>query len=163
MKLLGVAQSIICSPMELVKTRLQIQQQQVLKGPWACLSHIYRAEGLRGVFRGLSVTALREGPGVGAYFLIYEFLTRSNDNAPISTLHMLMAGGLAGSGSWLLAYPVDVIKTRLQVSYIPYIFSISVKMSLACVGTLFLLVLSLRQCPGDCSYLLPFARFLHII
>lgn len=135
--------------MELIKTRLQVQQQQIFKGPWACLTHIFRAEGLRGVFRGLSVTALREGPGVGAYFLIYEYLTRSNNNAPISTFHMLMAGGAAGSGSWLLAYPVDVIKTRLQVRIIPYGFSISVKMSLGGWVRVFFWVYLYGQCPGD--------------
>jgi Mitochondrial carrier protein len=29
---------------------------------------------------------------------------------------MLVAGGLAGAGSWLSVYPVDVLKSRIQVS-----------------------------------------------
>lgn len=111
----GLLQSFICSPMEMVKTRIQIQNDNLYKSPMECLSHIYKTEGFRGVFRGLNITLLREGPGFGSYFVCYEYLTRKETNEPISTFHMLMAGGTAGAFSWLLAYPVDVIKSRIQV------------------------------------------------
>lgn len=32
-----------------------------------------------------------------------------------SSFHILMAGGLAGVFSWLVTFPIDVIKTRMQV------------------------------------------------
>lgn len=111
----GLFQSFICSPMEMVKTRIQIQSGNQYKSPMDCLSHIYKTEGFRGVFRGLNITLLREGPGFGSYFVAYEYLTRRESTEPISTFHMLMAGGTAGALSWLLAYPVDVIKSRIQV------------------------------------------------
>lgn len=112
----GIAQTPICSPMELAKTRLQLQSSSGLQfsGPVQCLRYIYRNEGFRGVFKGLGVTFLREAPGYGIYFLTYEALTRSNSTAPISTFQMLMAGGLAGTSSWIFTYPIDVIKSRLQ-------------------------------------------------
>lgn len=58
----GLAQSFICSPMELVKTRLQLQDnlpKGALKfsGPMQCTRSIWRNEGFRGVFRGLGITA----------------------------------------------------------------------------------------------------------
>lgn len=79
-----------------------------------------KAEGLRGIFRGLGTTILREVPGFGTYFFAYEFMTRSTGEngecgPPVSTLHMLLAGGFSGTLSWVLTYPIDVVKTRLQV------------------------------------------------
>ncbi|XP_046418929.1 mitochondrial basic amino acids transporter isoform X1 [Neodiprion virginianus] len=112
----GIAQSPVCSSMELAKTRLQLQTGNgpQFSGPVHCLRHIYRNEGFRGIFKGLGVTFLREAPGYGIYFFTYEALTRSSSPAPISTFNMLMAGGLAGTASWIVTYPVDVIKSRLQ-------------------------------------------------
>lgn len=112
----GIAQSPVCSPMELAKTRLQLQSSTGVQftGPLQCLRYIYRNEGFRGVFKGLGVTFLREAPGYGIYFTTYEALTRSDSPTPISTFQMLMAGGLAGTASWIATYPIDVIKSRLQ-------------------------------------------------
>lgn len=63
----GLAQSIVCSPMELVKTRIQLQDtiktKTHYKGPMDCFSTIWRTEGYRGIFRGLGITALRDVPG----------------------------------------------------------------------------------------------------
>lgn len=63
----GLAQSFICSPMELAKTRLQVQEdfatKHKFKGPLQCLNHIFRTEGFRGIFRGLGITAMRDVPG----------------------------------------------------------------------------------------------------
>lgn len=101
--------------MEMVKIRLQTQKTSIYKNSLDLLSHIYKKEGYRGVFRGLNITILREAPGFGSFFACYEYLTKTQNSEPISTPHMLMAGGTAGAVSWLLAYPVDVIKTRVQV------------------------------------------------
>lgn len=108
----GFAQSALCSPMELAKTRIQIQGYG---SPIKCLRDIHAVEGFRGVFKGLGITVIREVPAFSSYFVTYELLTRNSDNAPVSTLRTLLAGGLAGTASWVLTYPIDVIKSRLQV------------------------------------------------
>ncbi|XP_058809483.1 mitochondrial basic amino acids transporter [Phymastichus coffea] len=113
----GIAQAPVCSPIELAKTRLQLQEsssssQRRFSGPLQCLRHIHRTEGLRGVFSGFWITLLREAPSLGVYFATYEALTHSD--TPISTCHMLVAGGLAGTASWVMSYPIDVVKSRLQ-------------------------------------------------
>jgi hypothetical protein len=82
-------------------------------------SQVVKTEGLRGIFRGLGATICREVPGFGIYFFAYELMTRSaGDNGeprpPVSTLHMLLAGGVSGTLSWVLTYPIDVVKSRLQ-------------------------------------------------
>lgn len=112
----GLAQTPVSSPIELAKTRLQLQSsfQSDSRGPIQCLRNIYKKEGYRGVFKGLSITFLREGPSYGVYFVTYEMLTKTSSKQPISTPHMLLAGGLAGTASWVISYPIDVIKSRIQ-------------------------------------------------
>ncbi|KAK9303324.1 hypothetical protein QLX08_004924 [Tetragonisca angustula] len=115
--LAGLAQSPICSPIELAKTRMQLRASSngtQFSGPMDCLRYTYEHEGYRGVFRGLNVTLLREVPSFGTYFLTYEILTRTPDNAPVSTPCMLLAGGLAGTASWTVSYPLDLVKSRIQ-------------------------------------------------
>lgn len=107
----GFAQSAFCSPMELAKTRIQLLGHG---NPLKCLKDIHAVEGLKGVFKGLPITVLREVPGFSTYFVTYELLTRKNDDVPVSTVRMLFAGGFAGTASWILTYPIDVVKSRLQ-------------------------------------------------
>lgn len=66
------------------------------RNPLECLKSIYQKNGLRGVYRGLNITILRDIPAFGSYFMAYEFFTRRNDDLPVSTYTMLWAGGLAG-------------------------------------------------------------------
>lgn len=112
----GLAQSLICSPIELAKTRLQLQMDvigaQKFKGPVQCLSYIYQCEGIRGLFKGLNATALRDIPGFALYFVSYEYLIRLKKDAGI--MYTLFAGGTAGMCSWLFTIPIDVAKSRLQ-------------------------------------------------
>ncbi|XP_034018219.1 mitochondrial basic amino acids transporter-like [Thalassophryne amazonica] len=120
----GGIQCIICCPMELAKTRMQMQgtgekksSKKVYKNSLDCLLRIYRKEGLWGVNRGMVTTLVREVPGFGVYFLAYDLLTRSlgcEPNAPFLIPKLLFAGGMAGIFSWLSSYPADVIKSRLQ-------------------------------------------------
>lgn len=109
----GFVQSFLCSPMELAKTRSQISDGS--KPPLLCLKELYQQNGTRGIFRGLTTTILREVPAFGSYFLTYEYLTRSDDPNPVSTLSMLISGGIAGTVSWVVVYPIDVIKSRMQI------------------------------------------------
>lgn len=63
----GICQSFVCSPMELAKTRLQLSKQIdsgiKFSGPVHCLRHIFKTEGIRGTFKGLVATILRDIPG----------------------------------------------------------------------------------------------------
>ncbi|XP_076321531.1 mitochondrial basic amino acids transporter-like isoform X1 [Tachypleus tridentatus] len=126
----GTVQSIICSPMELAKTRMQLQGQRAVKtrflhstkllysysSPLDCLVKSFRMEGTRGIFRGLGCTVLRDAPGFAACFGAYEVLVRFFSDAEnnINTCGLLLAGGLAGTFSWVVSYPMDLVKSRLQ-------------------------------------------------
>ncbi|XP_068803129.1 mitochondrial basic amino acids transporter [Struthio camelus] len=120
----GAIQCVICCPMELAKTRMQLQgtgeyklKMKNYKNSLDCLIKIYRKEGLRGINRGMVSTLMRETPSFGFYFLTYDCLTRylgceAEDSYVIPKL--LFSGGMSGIVSWLSTYPVDVIKSRLQ-------------------------------------------------
>ena len=123
----GAIQSLLLSPVELVKIRLQLQRRNYggtqptncPKGPMSVIKSIWKTEGLRGIYRGLTITALRDAPAHGVYFWTYEYMReqlhpgcRKSGQESLTT--MLMAGGLAGVASWVCCYPLDVVKTRLQ-------------------------------------------------
>ncbi|KAI3759675.1 hypothetical protein L6452_07666 [Arctium lappa] len=119
----GAIQSLMLSPIELIKIRLQlqtrVQHDHAERGPVSVAKNILRTEGWRGIYRGLTITALRDAPSHGFYFWTYEFMReklhpgcRKSGQESFDT--MLVAGGLAGVASWVCCYPLDVVKTRLQ-------------------------------------------------
>jgi len=118
----GLTQSFVCSPLELTKTRLQLQAERGgplrYKGALHCLREILRAEGPRGVARGQLCTIFRETPAFGTYFVSFEVAARAFSGCSTSdgagSGAILMAGGIAGMSSWLVSYPVDVVKSRIQ-------------------------------------------------
>ncbi|CAK7356684.1 unnamed protein product [Dovyalis caffra] len=123
----GAIQSILLSPVELIKIRLQLQNKShanlhvaaTHKGPLSVAKSIVKAEGLKGIYRGFVITVLRDAPAHGVYFWTYEYMREQfhpgcRKNCQESLRTMLAAGGLAGVASWLCCYPLDVVKTRLQ-------------------------------------------------
>jgi solute carrier family 25 carnitine/acylcarnitine transporter 20/29 len=128
----GSVQAFICSPIELVKTRLQMQgigQQRKLftlsthlyKGPIDCLKKSYQRRGFRhGVMRGLSMTLARDIPSFAAYFPAWKFFvstfSSSGKEADMPMYMSLLGGGFTGIAAWTVSYPFDVIKSRYQAS-----------------------------------------------
>ncbi|CAO2205104.1 unnamed protein product [Urochloa humidicola] len=120
----GALQTLILSPVELVKIRLQLEAAgHHHHGPVDMARDILRREGLRGIYRGLTVTALRDAPAHGVYFWTYEYARErlhpgcrrgGGGGGGESLATMLVSGGLAGVASWVCCYPLDVVKSRLQ-------------------------------------------------
>jgi solute carrier family 25 carnitine/acylcarnitine transporter 20/29 len=97
----GLLQLVVVVPVELVKCKLQVQQDSVkitigakaraavaaqaaahpppvaalgaplYSGPWDCVKQLYRARGIPGLFAGGWVTAWRDVPAYAAWFLAY--------------------------------------------------------------------------------------------
>jgi len=78
-------------PVELIRIRLQTQpvEKKIYSGPIDCIRQIYKAGGIRALYRGLGATVAREGHGMGylqklvkqhadlrMYFLTYESLVK---------------------------------------------------------------------------------------
>lgn len=80
----------------------------------------FKAEGPRGLYRGLGITLLRDFPSFAGYFFVYEGSKRLvakrqlKTESDLTTVELLLCGGLAGFGAWLPCYPQDVLKSRIQ-------------------------------------------------
>lgn len=133
----GAAQCLVLVPTDVVKVRMQIdagraaasaiasanraaspEHQRQFSGSVDCAYKIFSREGFRGMYKGLFVTAMRELPSIGCYFTVYKLMRENMDGRlpgwPV--VSTLIAGGLAGCASWSVVYPLDVIKTNIQVS-----------------------------------------------
>ncbi|KAE9551961.1 hypothetical protein FO519_004837 [Halicephalobus sp. NKZ332] len=110
-------------PVELVKTKLQVQlvSQVDVKakyhGPWDCTRTLYKSGGIRALYHGGSVMAFRDLFGNLFYIPVYELLYREFHKRDMNnSLSQIIAGGTAGSISWLSVCPVEVVKNKIQTS-----------------------------------------------
>ena len=89
------------------------------RGPVDCVRKIYQTRGLRGLYQGLPITALRDIAGYPFYFGPYElmitcFTPAGESRQKVDAPRLILAGGLAGTVSWTVIFPLDVVKSRLQ-------------------------------------------------
>jgi solute carrier family 25 carnitine/acylcarnitine transporter 20/29 len=119
--LAGCVRAVIATPVEQVKSRLQVQyadpKSKVYSGPIDCMRQLVRNNGIRGLFKGFQSTLIF-GTSLSVYFASYEWYNRTiRVNFPdkvSNSLRQFVSGGMAGTTLWLVAFPVDVIKSRMQ-------------------------------------------------
>ena len=122
----GFVQSFVCAPMELVKLHTQHQamgKASSYRGNWATLKSIYYSKGIPGCFQGLWITVLRDTPAFATYFASYHgqmhYISRrkgiSRDELSKILLYPFVCGGTTGIITWSVNYPVDLVKTRIQL------------------------------------------------
>lgn len=134
----GLVQGIVICPMEHVKCRLQVQSAKgspdtLYKGPVQAARKILSGHGITGLYRAWWVTAWREVPAFGTYFAFYDFakdrinsflakqagIVDDGENAENHShkwAASALAGGSTGALTWLMIYPFDIIKTRIQTA-----------------------------------------------
>jgi len=115
----GLATWVVSTPTELIKCRAQ-----VAASPPSSLEiarRVWRAEGVRGLYFGGTVTALRDSIGYGFYFWSYQLATQwlaAGPGQQVSpqqeAVKVLVCGGVSGIVTWASIFPLDVIKTRVQ-------------------------------------------------
>lgn len=108
-------------PFDLVKCQLQVDRAKAsgaeFKGMVDCAARIMRGRGIVGLYRGTLITSLRDSWTTGLYFVIFEALEdHLPGRAPGLNSHgsTLVAGGVAGTVTWALAFPIDVVKSKVQ-------------------------------------------------
>ncbi|KAJ3114496.1 hypothetical protein HDU96_002010 [Phlyctochytrium bullatum] len=84
------------------------------------MNHIVALKGVPGLFSGYQWHLARDGTGTALYFGIYEvtkkFLVSSLNEGlgvPVQFVHMA-SGGFAGTASWLVLFPIDMVKSVIQ-------------------------------------------------
>lgn len=100
----GSLQAFIACPMEYVKLQRQLNVKLNVK---------FKVNDVKRLYKGLTMTMIRDGLGFASYFSVFNALTHSNSH---SFGGILVIGGLTGSLSWFISYPFDVIKTHIQIN-----------------------------------------------
>ena len=114
----GVALSPVISVLELLKCRQQISRQVPQPPLRSVLSQLLHAEGLRGLCCGYSACLPRNICGNGTMFGLFELMKAYVDNrwAPSGLskgVACICCSIVAGASSWLVVFPIDVVKTNI--------------------------------------------------
>ncbi|XP_059412851.1 mitochondrial ornithine transporter 1-like isoform X1 [Carassius carassius] len=126
----SIFSSLASCPTELVKCRLQAMHEMEASGKiasgqkstvWSVVKNVLRTNGPLGFYQGLPTTIVREIPGYFCFFGGYE-LSRSmfaqhmgRDKEHIGVVPLMFSGGFGGACLWLVVYPIDCVKSRIQV------------------------------------------------
>ncbi|KAJ8073808.1 mitochondrial ornithine carrier protein [Marasmius tenuissimus] len=128
--LAGMVSELFEYPFDLAKVRLQSQLlsagQPTFKGPLDCLVKTWKEEGVRGLYRGLTVPLVGSMAETAAIFLaynsfqnaIYRYYGQSpsdGNREPLSITQLgLAAAGAGAMGSFIIT-PIELVKCKLQV------------------------------------------------
>ncbi|KAL6051686.1 hypothetical protein QOT17_019044 [Balamuthia mandrillaris] len=119
----GITALVATYPLELVRARLSIQagrtrNELAYKGMWHGLNVIAKKEGFLALYKGMWPSLVGVVPYVGIDFAAYEtfkdYVPRQPDGT-VKRIHTLACGGLAGTIAQTVAYPLDLIRRRMQV------------------------------------------------
>ena len=116
----GLATWVVSTPTELIKCRAQMAVPAVPS--WQIARSIVMSDGIRGLYFGGGVTALRDSIGYGFYIWSYELanslwathLGGQGGSLREEAPKIVICGGIAGVVTWASVFPLDVIKTRVQ-------------------------------------------------
>lgn len=122
----GVASTLILHPLDLIKIRFAVNDGQTPTAPQYhglrnAMATIFRQEGARGLYRGVTPNVWGSGSAWGFYFLFYNtiktWIQGGNTKKPLGpTLHMAAAAE-AGILTLVMTNPIWVVKTRLCLQY----------------------------------------------
>lgn len=122
--LAGAINAMVVCPVELVRNRAILSSSQ---RSLALARDVLRSQGLKGMYRGASATVLRDGIGVGCWFLAFRTCkARLEDAFGRSSLWTVVVSGAAGGAAfWTAALPFDALKSILQTSDVGIVHTLS--------------------------------------
>ncbi|XP_028308800.1 solute carrier family 25 member 33 [Gouania willdenowi] len=118
----------LMNPVWMVKTRMQLEKKargEKKMNALQCARYVYRSEGIRGFYRGLTASYAGISETM-ICFLIYETLKKkilaknefdsgkSDNKAPSDFLSLMLAAAVSKGCASCIAYPHEVIRTRLR-------------------------------------------------
>jgi len=126
----GITEAVmVVTPMEVVKIRLQAQHHSMsdpLDIPkYRNAAHaaytVVKEEGFGALYRGVALTAVRQGTNQAVNFTAYQAFKRwANEfqpqyaNSELPSWQHLLLGGVSGAMGPMSNAPIDTIKTRIQ-------------------------------------------------
>ncbi|KAI9223212.1 mitochondrial carrier domain-containing protein [Blastocladiella britannica] len=124
----GVTEAVVVvTPMEVVKIRLQAQRHSLsdpldvpkYRNPAHAAYTIVKEEGFSTLWKGVSLTALRQATNQAANFTTYQELKKrveASQGEELKSWQHLTLGLISGAMGPLCNNPIDTIKTRVQRS-----------------------------------------------
>lgn len=119
----GISCTVICTPTELIKCKLQIQNSAnntKYNGIFHLMKTMYMSEGFKSFYKGNVSTFHRETIGYSVQFGLYHTFKlslcklRNKDYFSLNYIDYILSGAFAGMLAWLFTYPIDFIKTLIQ-------------------------------------------------
>ncbi|KAJ9272068.1 hypothetical protein DTO280E4_8945 [Paecilomyces variotii] len=120
----GIAGKFIEYPFDTIKVRLQSQPDHLplrYSGPLDCFRQSFQAEGIRGLYRGISAplagAAIENSSLFFSYRIAQEALQAAiySPTEPLPFSALLLCGAASGAFTSILLTPVELIKCKMQV------------------------------------------------
>lgn len=114
-------------PMDMVRGRITVQTEKSphqYRGMFHALGTVYRQEGFRALYKGWLPSVIGVIPYVGLNFAVYESLKEwllvskpfgLAEDKDLGVVTKLACGAAAGTVGQTVAYPLDVIRRRMQM------------------------------------------------
>ncbi|XP_059389510.1 mitochondrial ornithine transporter 1-like [Carassius carassius] len=126
----SVFSSLALCPTELIKCQLQAMHEMEASGKiaseqkstvWSVVRNVLRTNGPLGFYQGLTTPIVREVPGYFCFFGGYQLSLSmfanhmGRDKEHIAVLPLMFSDGFGGACLWLVVYPIDCVKSCIQV------------------------------------------------
>ncbi|XP_026821863.1 mitochondrial folate transporter/carrier isoform X1 [Rhopalosiphum maidis] len=121
----GVASTLILHPLDLLKIRFAVNDGRNAIPNYAGLGNavttIFRQEGIKGLYKGVTPNVWGSGSAWGFYFLFYNsikaWIQGDNTKKPLGPALHMTAAAEAGILTLMITNPVWVVKTRLCLQF----------------------------------------------
>lgn len=118
----AVNAGLFVTPVEFVRNQLIAKQSGSCSNSrnsvWSVIRHHVRTGGIQSLWRGVEITVVRDAIGCGAFFYtVHIFQEGLAATTELSSLSRTMIAGAAGGVMfWIVALPMDTVKTWIQSS-----------------------------------------------
>ncbi|OAY85499.1 putative mitochondrial adenine nucleotide transporter BTL3, partial [Ananas comosus] len=127
----GVIATLVCLPLDTIRTRLVAPGGKVLGGVTGCFTHMVRNEGFLSLYKGLTPALISIGPASAVFYAVYDILktshlssrrsrsrssSQSGEEAELDPVRTLLYGAFAGACAETVTYPLEVIRRQLQLA-----------------------------------------------
>jgi len=119
----GTCQVVVTAPMEILKIfgqdsgRLHAMPGGAAIASSSPVAYVWRTHGIRGFYKGVGATIIRDVPFSMIYFPTFAILNKqgvTNEDESAPFMHTLASACVAGATAAVAVNPCDVVKTRLQ-------------------------------------------------
>ncbi|XP_039406073.1 mitochondrial folate transporter/carrier [Corvus cornix cornix] len=120
----GVLSTLVLHPLDLVKIRFAVSDGLELRpkynGILHCMTTVWKHEGLRGLYQGVTPNMVGAGASWGLYFFFYNAIKAYKKEGKMESLSAsehLVSAAEAGAMTLCITNPIWVTKTRLVLQY----------------------------------------------